>query len=325
MKYRRLGRTGVTVSEIGFGAWGIGGAMWRGGDAAAALAALDAAFDLGVNFVDTAFAYGDGHSERLVGKAVAARREPIVIATKVPPADRVWPAKPGTALATVFAADYVRQMAETSARNLGRPVDLLQFHVWRDEWLAEPEWAKVERTLADLIAAGTVRHVGISNTEHDPTSALEAVRRCDLIECLQVIYNIFDQSPERELLPACRARDVGVIARVPFDEGGLTGTVKPGVRFPPGDWRHNYFRGDRPAEVERRVARLSPVLLREASTLAEGALRFCLSHDAVHTVIAGMRTAQHARDNAAASDGTLLSPALLAELKEHRWERNYYE
>ncbi len=325
MKYRTLGRTGCTVSEIGFGAWGIGGAMWQGGDDDAALAALAAAFDLGVTFVDTAFAYGDGHSERLVGRAVAARREPIVIATKVPPADRVWPAKPGVRLAQVFAADYVKRMAETSARNLGRPVDLLQFHVWRDEWLADPEWQRVERTLADLIAAGTIRHVGISNTEHDPLSALEAVRRCDLVECLQVIYNIFDQSPQRALLPACRERNVGVIARVPFDEGGLTGAIRPGVTFPPGDWRRRYFRDDRPAEVERHVARLRPALLRESATLADGALRFCLSDDAVHTVIAGMRTAEHARANAAASDGRRLSPALLTELKEHSWERNYYQ
>ncbi len=324
MKYRTLGRTGCTVSEIGFGAWGIGGAMWRGSDDEAALAALTAAFDVGVTFVDTAFAYGDGHSERLVGRAVARRREPIVIATKVAPANRVWPAPAGIPLAAVFGADYVRRSAETSAVNLGRPVDLLQFHVWRDEWLADPEWRKVEVTLSALIATGTVRHVGISNTEHDPLSALEAVRRCDLIESLQVIYNIFDQSPQRALLPACRERNVGVIARVPFDEGGLTGTIKPGVVFPPDDWRHRYFRDDRPAEVERHVSRLRPVLLREAATLAEGALRFCLSHEAVHTVIAGMRTAEHARANAAASDGRKLTPALLEELKEHKWERNYY-
>ncbi len=325
MKLRRLGRTGCTVSEIGFGAWGIGGAMWQGGDDDAALAALAAAFDLGVDFVDTALAYGDGHSETLVGRAVAARREAILVASKIPPQDRVWPAKPGTRLASVFSADYVKRCAETSARNLGRPVDILQFHVWRDEWLAEAEWRRVERALSDLIAAGTVRHVGISNTEHDPRSALEAVRHCDLIECLQVIFNIFDQSPARELLPACAARDVGVIVRVPFDEGGLTGAIRPGVRFPRGDWRWRYFGGDRPAQVAARVERLRPALLREAGSLAEGALRFCLSHDAVGTVIAGMRTSEHARQNCAASDGRRLTPALLEELKQHAWERNFYE
>ncbi|MGA2383112.1 MAG: aldo/keto reductase [Gemmatimonadales bacterium] len=324
MKFRQLGRTGYTVSEIGFGAWGIGGGMWQGGDDGAALAALDAAFDLGVNFVDTALAYGDGHSEKLVGRAVARRREPIVVASKIPPENRVWPARPGTTLASVFSAEYVQRSAETSATNLGRAVDILQFHVWRDEWLAEPEWKKVERVLSSLIAAGTVRHVGISNTEHDPTSALEAVRHCDLIEVLQVIYNIFDQQPADALLPTCAERRVGVIVRVPLDEGGLTGAIKTGVTFPQGDWRHRYFRGDRPAQVAARVEALRPALLKEAKSLVEGALRFCLSHDAVGTVIAGMRTAEHARENCAVSDGHRLSPALLAELKKHKWIRNFY-
>ena len=324
MKTRHFGRTGYTVSEIGFGAWGIGGAMWQGGDDDAALAALAAAFDLGVNFVDTALAYGDGHSEKLVGRAAALRRETIVVASKIPPEDRVWPALPGTTLASVYSADYVRRCAETSAANLGRPVDILQFHVWRDEWLAESEWKKVERVLSSLIAAGTVRHVGISNTEHDPLSALEAVRHCDLIEVLQVIYNIFDQQPEDALLPACADRRVGVIVRVPLDEGGLTGRIKPGVQFPVGDWRHRYFGGDRPAQVAARVEAFRPALLAESATLAEGALRFCLSHDAVGTVIAGMRTAEHARENCAASDGRRLSPALLKELKKHKWVRNFY-
>jgi aryl-alcohol dehydrogenase-like predicted oxidoreductase len=325
MQYRELGRTGCTVSEIGFGAWGIGGAMWQGGDDDAALAALDAAFDLGVNFVDTALAYGDGHSEKLVGRAIAKRREPIVVASKMPPEDRVWPAKPGTTLARVFSADYVKRCAETSAANLGRPVDVLQFHVWRDEWLKEGEWRKVERVLASLVAAGTVRHVGISNTEHDPASGLEAVRHCDLVEVLQVIYNIFDQQPEDALLPACLERRVGVIVRVPLDEGGLTGTMKPGVQWPEGDWRHRYFRGDRPAQVAARVEAFRPALLKESRTIAEGALRFCLSHDATATVIAGMRTAAHARENCAASDGRRLSPGLLKELKKHAWPRNFYQ
>jgi aryl-alcohol dehydrogenase-like predicted oxidoreductase len=324
MNVRQLGRTGYTVSEVGFGAWGVGGAMWQGSDDATALAALDAAFDLGVTFVDTALAYGDGHSERLVARALASRREPIVIATKIPPDNRIWPAPAGIPLAKVFPADYVRRSAETSAQNLGRPVDLLQFHVWRDAWLREEEWRRVERTLGSLIAAGPVRHVGISINDHEPDSALEAVRHCDLIECVQVIYNIFDQAPARRLFPACLERRVGIIARVPFDEGGLTGAIRPGVSFPPGDWRRRYFRGDRPAEVAARVAKLEPALLREAQTLAEGALRFCLSHEAVSTVIAGMRTVEHARANCVVSDGRKLTPALLAELENHRWERNYY-
>jgi aryl-alcohol dehydrogenase-like predicted oxidoreductase len=325
MRYRPLGRTGYTVSEIGFGAWGVGGAMWQGGDDADALAALATAFDLGVTFVDSALAYGDGHSERLVARAIAPRPERIVVATKIPPANRIWPAPAGTPLARAFPADHVRRCAETSAENLGRPVDLLQFHVWQDAWLDEDEWNKVERALAALCAAGTVRHVGISINDHDPGSALEAVRQVDLISVVQVIYNVFDRSPEEALFPLCRARKVGVIARVPFDEGGLTGKVVPGVTFPPQDWRHGYFKGDRPAQVAERVAKLQPVLLRESQTLAEGALRFCLSHPDVSSVIPGMRTAEHARANCAVSDGRRLSPGLLEELKAHAWKRNFYD
>ena len=324
MKTRQLGRTGYTVSEIGFGAWGIGGAMWQGGDDATALASLDAAFDLGVTFVDTALAYGDGHSERLIAQAAGKRREPLVVATKLPPANRIWPAPAGTPLAAAFAADHVRRCAETSAQNLGRAVDLLQFHVWQDAWLLEDEWTRVERVLGSLVAAGTVRHVGISINDHDPDNGLEAVRRCELVECVQVIYNVFDQGPARRLFPACVERRVGVIVRVPLDEGGLTGAVRPGARFPPGDWRHRYFRGDRPAQVAERVARLEPVLRREAKSLVEGALRFCLSHEAVSTVIVGMRTVGHARENCAVSDGRLLTPGLLKELEKHQWERNFY-
>lgn len=325
MRIRPLGRTGYTVSEVGFGAWGIGGAMWQGSDDEASLAALAAAFELGVTFVDTALAYGDGHSERLVAQAVATRRETIVVATKIPPDNRVWPARRGTPLARAFPADHVRRCAERSATNLARPVDLIQFHVWRDEWLHEAEWRRVERALDALIAQGAVRRVGISINDHEPDSALEAVRRCDLISCVQVIYNIFDQAPERKLFPACLQRGVGVIARVPLDEGGLTGAIRPGVTFRPGDWRNRYFRDDRPAEVAKRVQELGPVLLREASSLTEGALRFCLSHEAVSTVIPGMRTPEHARQNCAVSDGRNLSPALLEELSQHAWPRNYYE
>ena len=169
------------------------------------------------------------------------------------------------------------------------------------------------------------RHVGISINDHDPESALEAVRQVDLFSVAQVIYNIFDRTPEERLFPACVERNVGVIARVPFDEGGLTGAIAPGVTFPPDDWRRRYFRGDRPAQVAERVARLRPVLLREADTLAEGALRFCLSHATVSTVIPGMRTPAHAAANCAVADGRRLTPGLLAELKAHAWPRNFYE
>lgn len=324
MRFRQLGRTGITVSEIGFGGWGIGGAMWQGGEDDAAVSALAAALDAGCTFLDTALAYGNGHSERLIAKALAGRTEQVAVASKIPPKNQVWPAKPGTPLTAAFPADWVKKCAERSAANLGRPVDLLQFHVWRDDWLKAPEWRQVEKTLHQLIAAGELRHVGISINDHEPGTALEAVRQVDLISVVQVIYNIFDRSPEEDLFPACRARKVGVIARVPFDEGGLTGRIVPGVAFPPNDWRHSYFKGDRPAQVAERVAKLQPVLLREAKTLAEGALRFCLSHPDVSTVIPGMRTPAHAAANCAVSDGHLLSVGLLEELRAHAWRRNFY-
>lgn len=325
MKYRQLGRTGISVSEIGFGAWGIGGAMWQGSDDDRSLTALAAALDAGCTFIDSALAYGDGHSERLVGQVVRGRAGRVAVASKIPPKNKLWPARPGVRLADAFPADYVERCANVSAENLGRALDLLQFHVWRDDWLGESDWRAVERTLGRLITSGVVRHVGISINDHEPDTALEAVRRVDLFSVVQVIYNLFDRAPEERLFPACLERNVGVIARVPFDEGGLTGAIAPGATFPPGDWRLRYFRDDRPAQVAEHVARLRPVLLREAETLTEGALRFCLSHPAVSTVIPGMRTPEHAKANCAVSDGRPLSPALLADLTAHAWPRNFYE
>ena len=325
MQYRELGRTGIRVSEVGFGAWGIGKAMWQGAEDDTSVAALHAALDAGCTFVDTALAYGNGHSERLVAKALEGRRETVAVASKIPPKNQQWPAKPGTPLAAAYPAEWVKRSAERSADNVGRTLDLLQFHVWRDEWLKAPEWHQVEKTLHQLQAAGVMRWVGISINDHDPASALEAVRRADLIAVVQVIYNVFDRSPEDTLFAACRERRVGVIARVPLDEGGLTGKIVPGVSFPKDDWRHGYFGGDRPAQVAARVAKLQPVLLQESKSLVEGALRFCLSHPAVSTVIPGMRTPEHARANCAVSDGRPLSPALLQELKAHEWRRNFYD
>lgn len=325
MNHRTLGKTGYRVSEIGFGAWGIGGAMWHGSDDDKSLAALATALDLGLDFIDTALGYGDGHSEKLVARALRGRPEPVVIATKIPPQNHEWPARRGISLRKVFPASHVRACAERSARNLARPIDLLQFHVWRDEWLLDADWPDVERTMGALTAEGTVRAWGISINDHDPGSALQAVRRCDLVSSVQVIYNIFDRSPERELFPLCRERNVGVIARVPLDEGGLTGRIGPETTFPRGDWRNEYFTDTRKAEVAERVTRLQPVILKESASLVEGALRFCLSHPAVSTVIPGMRTPEHARANCGVSDGRVLSVGLLAELKEHQWERNFYE
>lgn len=314
----------MKVSTIGFGAWGIGGTMWRGSDDEQALAAIKAALDSGCTFIDTALAYGEGHSERLIAQARAKSKGHFTVATKVPPLNGRWPARKGVPLSRVFPAAYVRGCALRSAENLGQAPDLLQLHVWQDAWLDEPGWHEVEDTVASLIKEGTIRHFGISINDHDPASALEAVRRCELISSVQVIYNVFDQSPEERLFPLCRERNVGVIARVPLDEGGLTGAIGPDTKFPRGDWRNQYFAGSRKAEVAERVEKLTPLLKEEAGSLVEGAIRFCLSHEAVTTVIPGMRTAEHARANCRLGDAKPLSPSLRAKLKAHAWPRNWY-
>ena len=324
MQERQLGRSGLRVSAIGFGAWGIGGAQWLGGDDARSLEALHAALQCGCTFIDTALAYGEGHSERLIARALKDWKRRVTVATKVPPKNRIWPALEGVPLGAVFPSPYVRQCAERSAANLERPIDLLQLHVWRDEWLHDPRWKDVEAEVEKLLAGGVIRAFGISINDHDPGSALAAVRGCRLISSVQVIYNVFDRTPERELFPLCQERKVGVIARVPFDEGGLTGAIGPNTTFPAGDFRQVYFKGDRPAELERRVAALQPVLLEEASSLTDAALRFCLSHPAVSSVIPGMRTAEHARANCAAGNAGPLSAGLLERLEAHAWPRNWY-
>ena len=321
MLQRPLGRTGMAISEIGYGAWGIGGSQWIGAQDDESLRALHRAIDLGVNFVDTALAYGGGHSERLVGRLVRDRRETVYVATKVPPKNLVWPAPRGVPVAENYPADHIVRSAETSLRNLrAERIDLLQLHTWLDDWLDQDGWRDA---LAGLKAAGKVRAVGISVNDHDPGSALRAVES-GLFDTVQVIYNIFDQTPEEHLLPLCREKEVGVLARVPFDEGGLTGTITPETTFPDGDWRHLYFAGDRKRQVWERNEALRALLGPEARTLPELALRFCLAHDAVSTVIPGRRRVASVEANVAVSDGRRLSPALRAELARHAWARNFY-
>jgi len=321
MEKRRLGRTGLDVSAVGFGAWGIGGTMWIGAKDDESLRALHRAIDQGVNLIDTALVYGEGRSERLVGEVVRARREEVWVATKVPPKNLDWPAKKGVPVAKVFPADHITRSCEKSLNNLRMErVDLLQLHVWRDEWLDQDGWR--DAFLA-LKRGGKARFLGISVNDHEPASALRAVAS-GLFDTVQVIYNIFDPTPAAELLPLCRTRGVGVLARVPLDEGGLTGTITPDTVFPEGDWRNGYFAGDRKRQVFERTEALKKLLGPEAETLPELALRFCLSHDAVSTVIPGMRRGATVDANVAAADGRRLSPALLAELATHAWPRNFY-
>ena len=321
MQFRSLGATGIRISEIGYGAWGIGGSMWLGGSDAEATLALHAAADLGLNFIDTALAYGDGHSESLVGRFIRERKERIFVASKIPPKNGLWPARAGTSINDAFPYDYIVRCTEKSLKNLGlETIDLQQFHVWLDDWADSDEW---KRACEVLKKSGKIRRAGISINDHQPGNALRTAAT-GLIDSFQVIYNIFDQTPEQELFGAALERNIGIIARVPFDEGALTGSVTPETEFPRGDWRNNYFRGERKAEVVRRISELEKLLGPEASTLPELALRFCLHHPAVSTVIPGMRSVRNVRANCAVSDGRKLSPRLLDELKRHAWEKNFY-
>lgn len=324
MHLRKLGSTEAEVSEIGFGAWGIGGKQWQGGQDDEALRALRRSFDLGVNLVDTALAYGDGHSEQLVGAAVKDSLHRIYIATKIPPKNRVWPATPATPISEVFPYDYIVQSTEESLRNLkAEQIYLQQFHVWTDAWTATEEW---RRAVEDLRKSGKVRYFGISISEHDPDSALEAVKT-GLLQAVQVIYNIFDQTAEKNLFPLCQQMKIGVLARVPLDEGGLTGTIREDTKFEPGEFREGYFRGDRKRQVIEHVQALEADLRATGTpgTLPEIALRFCLSNPAVSSVIPGMRRVSTVESSCRVSKAGMLDAKTLAVLKRHAWDRNFYQ
>ncbi len=278
MKTRRLGRTNLQVSEIGFGAWGIGGTLWVGARDDESRRALHRALDLGLNLIDTALVYGAGHSERLVGQVLRERPGAAYVASKVPPRNGAWPATAGTQVNEVFPPEHLERSTEESLRNLGlEAIDVMQLHVWHDGFLDQDGWQEGFRRLKQ---SGKVRFLGVSVTEHDCDTGLRAVAS-GLFDVVQVLYNVFDQRPAERFLPACLAHDVGVLARVPLDEGGLTGTITPDSSFPEGDFRAHYFRGERKREVFERCQALSRLLGEEARTLPELALRFCLGHEAV--------------------------------------------
>ena len=318
MRYRTFGRLGWQVSEVGYGMWGMGG--WTGSDDAESLAALDRAVELGCTFFDTAYAYGEGRSERLLGETI--RRHPdrkLYVATKVPPKNRHWPGLAATPISEVFPYDYVVEMTERSRENLGvARIDLQQLHVWSDAWVADEGW---KRAVSDLKRKGVIEGFGISINRWEPENVLAALDT-GLVDAVQVVYNIFDQAPEDKLFPACAKLGVAVIARVPFDEGSLTGTLKATDTWPAGDWRNLYFTPEHLAETLPRVEALRP-LVPPGSSLPDLALRFILHHPAVSTVIPGMRKVRHVEANLAASDAPPLPPDLIERLREHRWERGW--
>jgi aryl-alcohol dehydrogenase-like predicted oxidoreductase len=323
MRYRNFGRTGWNVSEIGYGMWGMAG--WTGSDDAESLAALQRAVDLGCNFFDTAWAYGSGHSEELLGKILRANKnhstggpdKKLYAATKIPPKNRRWPSRPEYALDDSYPPDYIVEFVDKSLKNIGADtLDLIQFHTWEDVWLNDE---RLPRAIEKLRASGKVRAVGISLNRWEPANGIRAVR-AGLVDAVQVIYNIFDQNPEDQLFPACREKSVAIIARVPFDEGTLTGTLTVDSKWPANDWRSTYFV---PENLKASVARADALkpLVPAGSTLPEMALRFILNNSDVSTIIPGMRKLRNVVANLAASDKGPLPAPLHVKLRPHRWDR----
>jgi aryl-alcohol dehydrogenase-like predicted oxidoreductase len=325
MNYRQFGRTGWLVSEIGCGMWGMG--SWSNSDDEESLRSLQAAIDLGCNFFDTAYAYGEGRSEGLLGRTIRANKgKRLYTATKVPPKNEQWPAQPEFTLDDCYPPDHIEKYAHKSLENAGlESLDLLQFHTWEDSWIDDDRWAK---KMDELRRQGLIRAIGISINRWEPANGIRAVRS-GLIDSVQVIYNIFDQNPEDELFPACREMNVAVIARVPFDEGTLTGTLTRSSRWPEGDWRNSYFVPENLIPSVERADALKE-LLREWNqshrdvpeiTMPEMALRFILNNRDVSTVIPGMRKLSHVKSNIAASDVGPLPEGLHRQLRKYRWVR----
>lgn len=322
MHHRTLGKTGLTVSEVGYGAWGIGNSGWQGADDSESLRALHRSIELGLNFIDTALAYGAGHSERLVGQVVREHRgTDIYVASKVPPKNGKWPAPAGIHADVAFPGDYVIECTEKSLSHLGlEAIDVQQLHVWSDEWVNQGDWLEAVQKLKEQ---GKIRYFGISINDHQPENAIKLIET-GVVDTVQVIYNIFDQSPEDSLLPSCQEHNVGVIVRVALDEGGLTGKITPDTTFPEGDFRNHYFGGDRKQQIYERNQAIVKELGLPNEDLPEIALRYTLSHPAVSTVIPGMRSVKNVEKNCSLADGKGLTEAQVSALKKHRWVRDFY-
>ena len=315
MKYRKLGRTGFEVSDIAYGLWGMSG--WSGSDDRQSLDSLQLSVDAGCNFFDTAWAYGEGKSDALLGETMARNKKRLYAASKIPPANDKWPALPEYKYHDVFSQDHVLKYADQIRKKLRvDSIDVLQLHVWDDSWTNDPEFRS---TVEKLKEGGWIRYFGLSLNRWEPENGIKALHT-GLVDVVQVIYNIFDQAPEDKLFPICQELNIGVIARVPLDEGSLGGKMTIETRFPKDDWRSLYFGPDNLANTIERVEKLKKIVP-AGMTLPEMSLRFTLSHPAVSTTIVGMRSPEHVRENVAASDAGPLDASLLRELKKHRWDR----
>ncbi len=316
MRYRKLGKTGWDVSEVGYGMWGMAG--WTGSDDAQSLRSLELAVENGVTFFDTAWGYGEGHSERLLGALIKKYPEiDLVVASKIPPKNLQWPARPDFTLADSYPPAHIIAYTDKSLKNLGlEQLPLQQFHTWDDSWADNEEW---QRTVEELKTAGKIAAIGISVNRWEPENCIKALNT-GLIDTVQVIYNIFDQAPEDTLFPLCDALHIGVIARVPFDEGTLTGSITKETVFPEGDWRASYFVPENLTASAERAAALRP-LVPKGKTMAEMALRWVLQNPSVSTVIPGMRKEKNVQANTSLSDGVYLEEDLYTVLRAHRWDR----
>jgi aryl-alcohol dehydrogenase-like predicted oxidoreductase len=320
VKYRTLGRTGLRISEIGFGAWAIG-SHWGPQDENESLKALHTAIDLGVNFIDTAAGYGDGKSERIIAKVLKERKEDIIVATKTPPAPGPWPPSPYCKIEDRFSERYIRSNVEDRLRYLNTDcIDILQLHTWTRAWNSNPEPLLI---LQKLKEEGKLRFIGISTPEDDQNSVIDLMRN-GLVDTVQVIFNIFEQQPVAELFPEAIKNDVGIIVRVVFDEGVLTGKYKADSKFPEGDFRRNYFAGDRLERAIRRVNKIKEEFSDTGLSMPQLAIKYTLSHKAVSTVIPGIRNIEQAEQNTAVSDLPPLSEDTLYNLRKHEWRRYFW-
>lgn len=320
MQYRTLGKSNFNVSEIGFGAWAIGGG-WGEQDDQESIAALHKAIDMGVTFIDTAAGYGNGKSERIIGEVLKQRSESITVATKTPPAPGIWPPSPYCKSENRYSEKHLRDNIEERLRNLGTDcIDVLQLHTWTRAWNAAPEPLEI---LQKLKAEGKIKAIGISTPEHDQNSLIDLMRK-GYLDTVQVIYNIFEQEPAAEFLPVAQECNVGVIVRVAFDEGSLTGKLTNETTFPEGDFRRGYFAGDRLALTVQRVEKLKKDLKDCEYTLPQCALKFVLNHPAVSSVIPGIRNCHQAELNCAVSDLPDLPEPLMSTLRSHNWRRAFW-
>ncbi len=332
MKYRTLGKTGLKVSEIGYGTWQLADDpnMWVGADLNQSLKNLHRFVELGGNFIDTAWIYGysddqpDKHpSEELIGKFLkeSGKRDQVVLATKVPPKNMFWPARQGLSISEVFPKDWIEKCVDDSLNSLRvETIDLVQFHVWQDYFAKEDEW---KETIQRIIRSGKVKYWGISLNDYQPSNCLKTLDT-GLISTIQFIFNLFHQKPTEKLLPYAKQHNIGLIARVPLDEGGLSGKFTKETTFPEGDLRKKFFAGSRLVELVERTDELKKLLNDEAESLPDLDLRYILSNDEVSSVIPGMRSPQNLENNLKISDGQKLKPELMEELKKHAWERNFY-